>query len=148
MLETISKLGEHISGILQKGIVLENCQNLVALYNGEDWLNYVQYKPDNYNKILVWNDSLLDIYLICWKSGQKSPIHDHPNNGCIMRVMTGLLEETKYINLKNIEKYNCNTGSIKFIVGDKELHSICPIVDSVSLHIYSPPNYKANIYQI
>ena len=38
-------------------------------------------------------DTLL---LLCWNEGKFSPIHDHPCDGCWLRVCQGEIQETRY----------------------------------------------------
>lgn len=36
------------------------------------------------------------LLLLCWSPGQASPIHDHPCDGCWMRVLHGQVRELRY----------------------------------------------------
>lgn len=152
MIQDIQQLGKEITNLLYQGCLLSDCQSIVKNYNGSDWKLHIKYDNDRYQRILLWNNSLIDIYLICWKEGQSSPIHDHPDNGCILRVMAGQLEESLYSSNNGLISALSDVpsvyrvDSISFIVGKKGLHSIRPLEDSVTLHIYSPSNYVANTY--
>ena len=73
---------------------LADCRDLLAAYNGTDYLHYVSYKHDAYHKIkLPQSTAEFDIYLICWLRNQQTRIHDHPSGGCMMKVLLGELTE-------------------------------------------------------
>ena len=51
----------------------------------------------NYTRNLVATDNeTFTLLLICWNPGKESPIHDHPCDGCWVRVCQGKIEETRY----------------------------------------------------
>ena len=53
-----------------------------------------------------------NVWVMCWKNGQRSPVHDHAASGCVVRVLKGTLTETRYEFAPN--------GAIK-AVGSREL---------------------------
>ena len=123
------------------------------MYNGNDWKKYINFKNDTYNKELIYRNNYFEMVLISWNKNQISPIHDHPNNGCVLKIMDGVLIEEKYkkknkeIELLNISKYEKN--SVSYMIGDKILHKIINLDQPTnSLHIYSPPNYIINKYKL
>ena len=73
------------------------------------------------------------------------------SNGCLMKILQGELDEYNYeikekeLNLLNIR--NCKADSIGYQEEESGLHDIVNKDNkTVSLHIYSPPNYKSNKY--
>jgi cysteine dioxygenase len=34
--------------------------------------------------------------ILCWNTGQESPIHDHPNSHCFMKTLQGEVHEELY----------------------------------------------------
>lgn len=122
---------------------------LVKNYKGDDWINYIKYDDNKYNRIRLDNfsNSKFEMYIICWKSQQASKIHDHSINGCIMKILHGSLKEKIYdCNLQLKNELIINKNYISFIKNDIGLHKIEALDYSVSLHIYSPPNYISNTY--
>lgn len=103
--------------------------------------------------------------ILCWAKGVKSPIHDHSNSHCLLKVLDGDLKESLYDWPKNESRICGTRRDSKFFEGgefsginlvqestfvanqvtymhDKiGLHSISnPTGEgSVSLHLYSPP---------
>ena len=37
-----------------------------------------------------------NIWVMCWKNGQRSPVHDHAASTCAVRVLRGTLTETRF----------------------------------------------------
>src|SRR5205807_7632445 len=38
----------------------------------------------------------LPIWVLCWRNGQRSPIHDHRGSSCGVRVLRGTMTETQF----------------------------------------------------
>lgn len=116
---------------------------LIKNYKFLDWEKYIKTCHDNYHRNLVYRNSDFEILVISWLPGQKTPIHSHPENGCIMKVLKGQLCETKITqnDKKFINTYCKNDTS--YIHNSIGKHIISNDSDNlaVSLHIYSPPNF-------
>ena len=124
----------------------EKVKNILKEYDDQDWKSYIYINEYTYNKSIVYENNLFEIYIITWDILQKSQIHDHPKN-CFMKVLQGKLEEQKYdIDLKNTSITVLQKDDISFI-DDKGYHKIKNIHDdvTVSLHVYSPIKHKAKI---
>nr|QFG74228.1 MAG: cysteine dioxygenase type I [Megaviridae environmental sample] len=98
-----------------------------------------------FEKITIYKNLDYELVLINWKKNYNTDYHNHPKNGCVMKILKGELQEDKivYQPYKNIftKKYKKNdTGFIK----GGEIHNITALEDSISLHIYSPPDYYKN----
>lgn len=37
-----------------------------------------------------------NLLILCWNPGKGSPIHDHAESSCFLKVLDGKLKETKY----------------------------------------------------
>jgi len=120
-------------------------------YQGLDWKNYI-VQNYNYYKNLIFRNNDLEIYIITWISGASTKIHDHPEKGCLIKVLQGELTETEYIRddinitYKNINKLK--EDDISFQISNTVLHKINNNMSdiSVSLHIYSKPNFMITYY--
>lgn len=147
MIDNIQILGDVITRKLSYS-PLSSLSDILLKYSGDDWKEHISLSNFSYNKKILYSNDVIDIVLISWNNNQSTKIHDHPDNGCLMRVMKGELIENIYTNdltylKKNIlKKNNCSYLEKNYI-----LHNISNCNDvSVSLHIYSPPNYKPNYY--
>ena len=141
-----SKLVEEFSNTNS----LKSMTNLVAKYNGKDWQDYITFTNESYNRILIFQSAYFDAYLICWLTNQKTKIHDHPSQGCLMKVLDGKLEENMYKNNNDLTFISSNildTNEIGYRINNQILHQIIAKSNSVSLHIYSPKGYQTNFYE-
>ena len=121
-----------------------NLTTLVKNYIGNDWVKYINFNNNTYNRIRLddLSNSKFEMYIISWKPDQMSPVHDHSDNGCIMKVLDGSLKEILYdYNLTPMNDTIINKHIVSFIDNHIGLHKIEALDYSVSLHIYSPPNY-------
>lgn len=112
-----------------------------------DLAPWVRFKDDCYQRNLVCNGDHYEMLVICWKSGQKSPIHDHAGSTCGVRVMQGVCTETVFGFLPSGRIVA--VGSHDLVEShvtasqDSDTHQISndrgEADDLVTLHIYSPP---------
>jgi hypothetical protein len=105
-------------------------------------LSFYNINFNKFNRQLIFRNKYYEIYLIVWNKGHFIDYHDHPKNGCHLKVLKGeLLEKKKvyqpYLRIFESQlKDNNNT-----FASHDTFHSIKAIDDSVSIHIYSPPLY-------
>ena len=151
MIETLKELELNILKEIKNNNFI-NIVNIVKKYNGSDWKehidNTINSKGYNKRKIDMVNNIFFDMYIISWNNNKKSNIHDHSENGCIMKVLNGNLNEYIYDkNLKLITSKTINTKDVTFIDNNIGYHSIKNIDDlSHTLHIYSPPNHITKFF--
>jgi predicted metal-dependent enzyme (double-stranded beta helix superfamily) len=100
----------------------------------------VVFSETSYTRTLLRSSNTIDLYLICWRAGQSSRLHDHPPLGCVMLVMSGLLCEDQYANVTETPSYlatkRLTAGESSYNAGSEVLHRIHALQDSVSLHLY------------
>ena len=114
--------------------------------------NIIEIKNSNdvYTKYVLKSSETFDLVLIKWNKNSFTKIHDHPDKGCLLKVLSGTLVEELYENnLKyfSFEKMNLLTkNNIGYKIGKKILHKIKAMQNSESLHIYLPGNYTSKNY--
>ena len=121
--------------------------NILNNYDNNDWKKYSIINTNNYNKILVDKNKDFDMYIITWNKYQESLIHDHSKNGCIYKVLKGTILEKQYdIDLKLNSTKLINQNETAYIDNTIGYHKMINATDKVvvSLHIYSPSDYKTN----
>lgn len=142
-------------------IDLEDCLELLENYYGADWENLVEFKDGEFNKVPldVGNkDAKFDAWLICWSTKANSGVHDHAEHGCIQKVLSGVLKESRYrkvgkgakAKIELDEERKLRVGNVGFIDNCIGFHSIenrSSVNNAVTLHIYSPPNYVTKYYK-
>ena len=150
MIETIDKLANRIQTEFDNGIKLEDMKDVMMSYNGTDWMAYQRFSDINYTRNLIFRNDIFEIMILCWNGNQKSPIHDHPSNGCYVKLLQGSLVEESYdiiddiLTLVNTAELTDNAVTYK--KGKEGIHRIINPnpEECVTLHVYSPPNYIFN----
>lgn len=125
---------------------------IINSYEGQDWKEHENVNEEKYNRKTVYTDpeNRFDIHIITWNCNQKSSIHGHAPNGCVMKILSGKLKEVRYGKLGerniSIRSYIHKEKDISYIDDKIGYHFIKNNTDSVSvsLHIYSPAKFKFN----
>lgn len=113
----------------------------------EDYEEFIKFSDDKYNRIRLdkYSTDKFEFMILCWNKGQESSIHDHPENGCILKILEGRILEKVYDNMKLIKNNILKDNDVSYREKSKITHKIIPLEKTVSLHIYSPPNYVPNV---
>lgn len=150
----MTHLGNLISSL--RGVHISNYQRLFRYecflrnYRSLDWHNFINKKEINkFQKNLVHRDKQFEIFLINWPLEYQGKIHNHAENGCLLKVLKGELHERIYLpNLELQEVKDIGKGSISYLDNTIGYHNInnAYFNNSVSLHIYSPPFHETEYY--
>src|SRR5208282_1142850 len=62
----------------------------------DDVATFVRFADRGYQRNLVRATPHYHAWVLCWKNGQRSPIHDHSGSACVVRVLRGTLTETLF----------------------------------------------------
>ncbi len=107
----------------------------------------LQFGEKNYRRHLMASGDWYDLWVICWKPGQGSPIHDHKDSSCAFRVVDGSVTERVYQHAEQPGKVRL-IGERKYSAGSivraykSDIHRVQndgPSQNMVTVHIYSPP---------
>ena len=113
----------------------------------EDLRAFARFDSAHYRRNLVAEGPWYNLLVLCWSSGQRSPIHDHAQSACAFKVLTGVCSETAYGFSPCGQVYPLQTvdqpaGAI-VATQDSDTHQVSNLQpaghDLVTLHIYSPP---------
>src|SRR5208283_2753136 len=55
------------------------------------------FNERTYQRNLVHHTANYEILVLCWRSGQRSPIHDHGESACGVPVVEGVATETSFL---------------------------------------------------
>ena len=147
-IRTLHELVRIVDTRLIYGERLWQLRHLLQQYDGHDWKGYKRLDPTTYTRVSVARGQRCELLLIGWNDHQESPIHDHPDSGCLLRVMEGKVVEqlhsptdletpTREVVRSSIE------SPISYLSGDDLVHRISNPTDdpAYTLHLYSPPGY-------
>ncbi len=134
---------------LERRASIERVQQLLEATNLtlEDVREFVDFDQANYRRNLVTMGPWYEILIICWRSGQRSPIHNHAASTCGLKVLQGVCSETIFSRSKCGQVVACSTRELTAghicASQDDDTHQVSNLEprgsDLVTLHIYSPP---------
>tara|TARA_B100001778_G_scaffold100877_2_gene82347 strand:- start:644 stop:1162 length:519 start_codon:yes stop_codon:yes gene_type:complete len=120
----------------------------------EEIEDYIHFDEARYTRHLIYSDASFELLLMCWRPGQKAPVHGHEGEKCFMRVEEGSLQFTNYI-LESTDPLSLKmTDSIKgdsgFLDGPADLHAVENIFsnNAITFHVYSKPYSECDVYDI
>lgn len=107
--------------------------------------------------LVATDDKSYTLLLLCWNPGQSSMIHNHPCDGCWMRVLKGSVQECRYSQmvgqddtLECISDQSYTEGQFAYITDSMGYHKVgnpSSTVPSMTLHLYCPPFDKCQIWR-
>lgn len=108
---------------------------------------YVGFKEGNYFRHRVCRNKLVEMLVLCWRPGQRTPIHDHNGSHGGVKVWQGLLWETifTYDEVSGLEYKSGRELPTGSVTGSDvpDIHQLGnPDVsekDLITLHVYAPP---------
>jgi cysteine dioxygenase len=108
-----------------------------------------------YRRNTIARSDWFELLALCWRSGDRTPIHDHQGVSCAFKVVHGTGTEVRF--KRTPSGLICPTGTTEMQPGyicaanDADIHEVAnfqaPGQDLVTLHIYSPPIRKMNVYE-
>jgi cysteine dioxygenase len=122
----------------------------------EDLSEYMQFAEKSYRRNLVRARENYHAWLLCWRNGQRSPIHNHLGSACVVRVLRGTLTETLFElapngHVKATFSRDISEGSLMGSE-DTDIHQVSNLqagnADLVTLHVYTPPLNQMCTYSL
>jgi len=117
---------------------------------------YLGFKEGNYWRHRVCRNKSVEMLIICWRPGQRTPIHDHNGSHGVVKVQRGLMWETMFSfdndrGLRYKAARECPTGEVTG-AGVPDIHQLGnPDVsgqDLVTVHVYAPPLGVLRTYKV
>lgn len=122
----------------------------------EDVRPYRFFKPGTYARHRVLRNEFIEMLVLCWLPGQRTPIHDHNGSYGAVRVCEGVMWETTFaLNDARELYYRAAREWGKGDVTDAnvpDIHQIgnpeCSGQNLVTVHLYAPPLGVLNTYKV
>ncbi len=116
---------------------------------------FMRFAEGTYRRNLMHEGPAYQALVICWRNGQRSPIHDHRGSSCAVRVLKGEAVETLFSHTRSgifpSRSRRCSAGDV-LASQDAEIHQVSNLAedggDLVSLHVYSPPLLAMGVYSL
>lgn len=154
----LAPLLSYLHGLTDQRADLAQLQQLLTAsqLSLEDVREFLRFEDDCYSRNLVAESPWFNVLVLCWKSGQRSPIHDHAQSVCAFKVLTGVCSETSYAFSPCGQVVPVRTKD--FLAGeivashDSETHQVSNLQPEgtalVTLHVYSPPLKTMKVFSI
>ncbi len=109
-----------------------------------------------YQRHLLYEGKAFRALILCWGSGQRSPIHNHTGSNCFVKVIEGAATEIQFSRsdcglLFPREMKQVRAGE-STVCQDREMHQVGNLQpaghDLVTLHVYSPPLQRMDLFSL
>ena len=122
----------------------------------DDIKPYVGFKEGNYWRHRVCRNDAVEMLVLCWRPGHKTPIHDHNGSHGVVKVHAGVLRESiyKYDATKGLcddSERECQLGEVTG-AGVPDIHRLGNPENSgqdlITIHVYAPPLGVLKTYKV
>jgi cysteine dioxygenase len=154
---TLSDLIAYLDGLSDR-VRLDELLDLLgrAEIDLADLAEHVRFSAQGYTRNLVRAGPWYHLLVLCWKNGQRSPIHDHAGSSCGVRVLRGVLTETAFAFVPHgrVKAVGSRDLAVGAVCGSQDLdvHQVSNLQDGdadlVTLHVYSPPLRLMGTYSL
>jgi len=116
---------------------------------------YIQFADNRYARNLVYKTLDFECLVLCWRPGQRSPIHDHGESICAVYTVSGTLSADNYRKTANGHirtdySEDFRPGSV-LSIQTTEIHHVSNLQNSenlISLHFYLGPLENSFLYSV
>lgn len=122
----------------------------------DDLAGHLVFSPDRYVRNRLHDGRSYQALVLCWRNGQRSPIHNHRGSICGVKILHGVATETVFARAPNGLIYA--TGSRNLTAGctcvsiDDDIHQISNLqaggADLITLHLYSPALVRMDMFSL
>jgi cysteine dioxygenase len=157
MAKTLRDLCDFLDGLQDRAALPELVANLADLdVESDDFQEHIHFSDRQYARNLVRKGQWYHLLVLCWKNGQRSPIHDHTGSSCGVRVLRGVMTETTFTfapngHVKAVGSRDLPAGRV-CASQDSDIHQVSNLqggdADLVTLHVYSPPLLWMGTYSL
>jgi cysteine dioxygenase len=126
----LNNLTTHLSSTPPSALSpqLPHLFSLLRAYQSDpaQWANYAYANPSKqYTRNLVCSvEGVFNLLLLVWTPGKKSPVHDHADAHCLMKILQGSVRETRFAvpqfpgcegPLREMSRVNYVTGKVAYM---------------------------------
>ena len=121
-----------------------------------DLSSYLVFNPTRYVRNRVHDGPSYQALVLCWRNGQRSPIHNHRGSHCGVKVLRGVATETIFARAPNgmvlpLRSRDLPAGHT-CASADADIHQVSNLqaggADLVTLHVYSPPLLRMEMFSL
>ena len=152
---SLSELAETINSLKEVPSLDKIKEWFSALdLRSRDYERFRIFASRKYARNLVARGEFAELLMLCWRSGQRTPIHDHGGSVGVVLVCEGQLTETMFERAPegHVRPYDTFKWGPPSLTGADvpDIHQLSnlqsPGRDMVTLHCYAPPLSVLNTY--
>jgi cysteine dioxygenase len=145
---------DQVGGPLPLSTILEWFHDMP--FTADNLAPYLIFRPERYVRNLLYTGPAYQALVLCWRNGQRSPIHNHRGSNCGVKVLRGIATETLFRKAPNglivpVSSRDLPTGHV-CASSDEDVHQISNLqaghADLVTLHVYSPPLVRMDMFAL
>ncbi|KAI9744125.1 MAG: Cysteine dioxygenase [Claussenomyces sp. TS43310] len=154
LVEELSRILGPSSGLTSDDVDVSKLTALMEAYvsNESEWQKYAfaDYSRGYTRNLVDEGNGKSNLLVLVWTPGKGSPIHDHADAHCLMKVLKGSLRETRFEHPsapgsapRCIKETTYREDQVTYMSDELGLHRITNATAdqvAVSLHLYTPPN--------
>jgi len=111
----------------------------------EEFLPYAHWSKERYTRNGIIRTEKFELILLCWESGQSTPVHCHGGEECWVYLGEGKIEESQFDLISDmlveVNKEVLSSGEKSFMSDEMGYHSLRNLspLRTMSLHLYMDP---------
>ncbi|HTX30966.1 MAG TPA: cysteine dioxygenase family protein [Solirubrobacteraceae bacterium] len=112
------------------------------------WEHLVRHADDVRVYEQIWDDEVVNAWLICWSEDQDTGFHDHDESTAAIAVISGQVREDR-LRLGSPPTSQVIPAGSSFTVPPEAIHRVLHSGSSpaVTIHAYSPPLVRSGAYR-
>jgi quercetin dioxygenase-like cupin family protein len=114
----------------------------------ERWQHLIRHTDDARVYEQIWDDELVNAWLICWSEDQDTGFHDHDESTAAIAVISGQVREDR-LRLGSPPVSQVIRAGASFSVPPEAIHRVLHSGSgpAVTIHAYSPPLVRSGAYR-
>jgi cysteine dioxygenase len=154
---SLDDLFHYLDGLNERAPLADLVRRLDKMeLDCDEIASFIRFSNRGYTRNLIRGGTWYNVLALCWKNGQRSPIHDHHGSSCGVRVLRGTATESLFEfapnrHVKALFSRELPPGSVCGSQ-DYDIHQVSNLqpddADLVTLHVYSPPLLYMGTYSM
>lgn len=122
----------------------------------DDVAEHIAFRDSFYQRNRLYDGDGFQALILCWRSGQRSPIHNHAGSNCLVKVIEGTATEIQFAYsdcglLLPRHARRLRPGDVG-ACQDRAMHQMGNFEpagrDLITLHVYSPPLRRMELFSL
>lgn len=134
-----------------------NAENYITVVKNmnlpiSDFENFAHFKEDGYARNCIIKTPKFELILICWKKGDRTPIHGHDKQKCWVYLVDGEMTELRYKydngKLSESNRQQMKSRDLTYMQDSMGYHLLKNSEEqkAMTLHLYMNPVESCEVY--